>query len=116
MASKNNFLDLMCPLPAVIANGGTVSAEVDLIGTSVCGMVLPAAFSGTSVTFQTAIALGGTYQPLYDSTNTQVSIPVTQARNYSLNPATFAAWRYIRVVSSTAEGAERTVTLVCRQV
>lgn len=106
----------MVAIPVTIASGGTVSSEADLVGLSVCGIVMPATFTGTVVTFQTSTSSGGTFQGLYDYTNTAVGATVTQGRNYSLNPANFAAWRYVKAVSGSAEGGDRIVTLICRQV
>lgn len=116
MASKNNFTDLDCFTTVTIANSGTTSGEADLIGTSLCGIIMPAAFTGTSLTFQVSNASGGTYQTLYDSTNATISVAVTQGRSYSLNPTNFAAWRYIKVVSGSSEGAARDIILVSRQI
>lgn len=115
MVTKNTFQALFVPIPVVISSGGTVSAAADLVGTSICGLSLPAAFTGTAVSFQTS-ADNSTWQALYDNTNTLISATVTQARNYSLNPANFAGWRYVKAVSNATEGGARTVTLVCRQV
>lgn len=98
-----------------IANSTTISAAVSLIGVSILGIVTPAALTGTAITFQVS-ADGSTYVPLYDSTNTQVSVTVAASRGYYLDPAIFAAWRYAKVVSGSAEAADRTFTLLVRPV
>lgn len=116
MASINNFTDVDIYIPVVIASGATASAAVDIVGLSVCGFSLPAAFTGTAITFQTQIPQTTLWQVLYDSTNTAVGATVAQGRNYSLNPANFAAWRYVKIVSGSAEGADRTIYLACRQI
>ena len=116
MASVNNFTDVDCYLPVTIASGATASDTLDIVGLSVCGFVLPATFTGTAVTFQTAISPTATFQTLYDTTNTAIGATVTQGRNYSVNPANFAAWRYVKIVSGSAEGGARTIYLACRQI
>lgn len=100
---------------ATIANGGTLSDAVDLGASTVCGLILPAAFTGTGLSFQVS-ADGVTYVALYDSSNTAESMTVTQGRAYSVNPSVFAGWQYAKVVSNAAEGASRAVTLVVRPV
>lgn len=92
----------------VIASGQTVSAALDCGGFSLVGLVIPAAFTGTAITFQVS-ADGVTYQPLYDSSNTVVSITVAQGRSYALAPTNFQGAAFLKIVSGTAEGAARTI-------
>lgn len=100
---------------ATIANGATVSGVVALDAATVTGIVLPAAFTGTSLSFQVS-ADGSTYVALYDSTNTLESMTVTQGRGYSVNPAVFSGWPYMKVVSGSTEGGSRDLILVTRPV
>lgn len=93
-----------------IASGQTVSAAVNLKGYRVEGLELPAAFTGTSISFQVS-SDGATFQPHYDTANALVSMTVAQGRSYSL-PASLAAWPYFKIVSGTAEGAARTLVVV----
>jgi len=94
-------------LDAVIANGGTASAEVDLDPNSAFGLfdflqiVIPTVTSGT-IKLQVAEKSGGTFQDLGSGITTS-----TTTGGYS---TTFklGGWRYIKVVSSAAQGAERT--------
>lgn len=94
-----------------IANAGTVSSQVDQTTNAVGGFSIPAAFTGTAVTFQVSEADGGTFQALYDETGTAVSVPVAAGRSYSA-PAALAAWPYFKIVSGSAEAAARTLAVV----
>jgi len=99
---------------AVIASAGTVSGAVDMVGTGVVAIQLPAAMTGGSISFQ-ASADNVTFSPVYDDTGL---VAVTTAANqYVTLPASITkSARYVKLVSDTAEGAERTIKLIARPV
>ena len=100
----------------VIDSGETVSEAGDIAQARLVGIVIPAAFTGTALTFQVS-ADGTTYQGLYDDAGSAVSLTVAQGRTYSFKVddlGCLSQWRYIKVVSGSAEGADRTVGLWCR--
>jgi hypothetical protein len=97
-----------------IAVSTTVSAAVDLLGFTLVGLILPAAFTGTAITFQVSDSLAGTYVPLRDATGAAVSVTVAQGTAAVLDPTTFAGWRFVKLVSGSAEAADRTVKLALR--
>lgn len=95
---------------ATIANAATTSDAMSQDGGALAGFVMPAAFTGTSVTF-TVSGDGVTYQALYDETNTLVSVTVAASRSYAA-PAALAAWPQFKIVSGSAEGAQRLILCV----
>lgn len=98
-----------------IASGQQTSGAVDLSGCVLVGLDMPSAFTGTTVTFTVSSSQSGTYKTLYkDGAN--VSVTVTASRQVVLQPADFAGVRFLKVVSGSAEAAERTITLVTRPV
>lgn len=99
-----------------IANGGTASTVIDLQGLVLVQIIMPAALTGTSITFQSCpTSSGGTFQTLYNSSNTAMSITVAASRSYNIAPVDFAGVRFLKVVSGSAEGAQRTIGLVTRE-
>jgi len=101
-----------------IANGASLSGAVDLAGYRVMAVQMPAALTGTSVTFQTSFD-GTTYGNLYDTTGTEESAVVAASRVVWLEPATFVTFEYIKVRSGTAgtpttELGDRIIKLLCR--
>lgn len=100
---------------AAIANGQTSSGAVDLGGTTLCGIHMPAAFTGASITIQAAPTLGGTYQTVQKN-NVDIVISVTQGKYVSLTPSDWAGLQFIKIVSASSEGAGRTLTLATRPV
>lgn len=97
-------------LSVTIANGQTVSALITTGGFSLCGILLPAAFTGTTLTFLVCNTAGGTFQPLYNSAGA-VSYTVAASRYIAIDPKDFAGVAFLKIVSGSAEGALR--TLVC---
>lgn len=95
--------------PVTILSGATVSSALDIGGFGNLGVVMPAAFTGATISFQVS-SDGTTYQALYDASNTLISRSVTQGRSYPLPPA-LSAWRFIKIVSASAEAADRTVVI-----
>lgn len=96
-----------------ISSGQTASGALDLRGRAFVGFIMPAAFTGSSVTFQGS-ADGTNFYALYNSDNTQFSITVSTSRYYCLNPADFLGMQQLKIVSGSAEGADRDITIVTR--
>lgn len=100
--------------PVVITSGQTASAAIDLSNGSPCAIYLPAAFTGTALTFTCSPTLAGTYQQLCDSTGAAITYTVAQGKNYKLAPADFIGVKYLKIVSGSSEGADRTITVAIR--
>ena len=98
-----------------ISSGQTASSSVDLLGRGLVGMILPAAFTGATITFQMSTD-NSTFYAIYNTSNTQLSATVTQGRAYFFTPGDFIAARYLKLVSGSAEGADRTITLIMREL
>lgn len=102
-------------IDAVIASSGTASAAIDLAGFTLCGILLPAAFTGTALTFQVSSAIGGTYVALKSTTSgTSLSYTVAQGTYAAIDPKDFQGVRFLKVVSGSTEGAARTLKLATR--
>lgn len=98
-----------------ISSGQTVSAEIDLGGTTPVALITPAALTGTTVTFQAATTTGGTFNTVMKDGAT-LSVTVAASRFVVLQPSDFAGVRFLKVVSGSSEGADRTLTLATRYV
>jgi hypothetical protein len=94
-----------------IANGASTSSAFDGSNFSAFGAVLPAAFTGASISFTVCDTAAGTFVALFDVANVLVSVPVTQGRAYDL-PSELAAFPFFKIVSASAEGAARTIRVV----
>lgn len=95
---------------ATIAASGTVSDVISNRGGTVTGFILPAAFTGTAMSFQVCDSAGGTFVALNDDSGA-VSLTVAQGKAY-VCPAELAPFPVFKFVSGSAEGAEREITVV----
>lgn len=116
MADKDTTRDKIDFEDVVIASSGTTSGAVDLRGMTLCGFYMPAAFTGTTITFTAATAEAGTYLPVEDGDGASISKTVSASKYVKVDPADFAGIQFLKLVSGSSEGAERTITLAIRQV
>ena len=101
----------------VIANGQQTSGAATLAsGSTLIAISMPAAFTGAALTFTGCDTAAGTYKALYDSSGNAISVTCAASRYIMLDAATFAGVPYLKVVSGSAEGAERTIRLIVRNV
>lgn len=96
-------------ITATIANNAQDSSAIDMRGYAQGGFVLPAAFTGATVSFKVS-ADGTTYVAFYDSANALVSITVTQGQGYAF-PIGLFAFPYVKIRSASAEGAARSISI-----
>jgi len=101
---------------ATITSGQSASAAVDLGGSSICGLICPAALTGTSLSIQGASTSGGTYTTLKDILGNAATFSFTANQAYYVDPIVTAGFQYIKILSTTNEGADRAVTLLTRPV
>ncbi len=73
-------------IPFTIANGASLSAAIDRKGLDPLGFVMPAAFTGTSLTFQTSED-GSSYGDLFDGDDTELVVKVAVGRRVRLTGA-----------------------------
>lgn len=101
--------------PASIIISTTTSSAVATQGCALVGIQLPAAFTGTTITFQVATSLAGTYQTLKSTTSgSSLSYTVAQGTYVAIDPKDFQGVQFIKVVSGSSEAAARSLTLMLK--
>jgi len=98
---------------AVIANGATVSASIYCGNKVAVALQMPAAFTGTTITFQGSYD-GTTFQAV-NVGGAAYSETVAASLNIALDATVLAGFRYLKVVSGSAEGAARSVLVNLRR-
>jgi hypothetical protein len=98
---------------ATIANAGTTSGAIDLTVGSLCGIYLPATFTGTALSFTCSPTLTGTYQTWKDATGADIALVVAQGNNYKINPADFIGVKFLKLIAST-QSQESIITVAVR--
>lgn len=98
---------------ATIPNGQQNSADVLLSpGDSLVGIFMPAAFTGTALTFLIQHPTGSDFT-LY-SAGSDVSITVAPSKYVALNSDLFKGVSKLKIRSNAAEGADRSLVLAVR--
>lgn len=108
MPNANEYGTKPTVLTATIASSGTISDAISLHGCTPVAFLIPAAFTGTTVTFQGSIDGGTTFGAIGNVIGT-ISYTVATSGMYSINPADFAAYDRIKLVSGSNEAAEREI-------
>ncbi len=96
---------------ATIANGQQLSDAVDLQGSRLMAVLLPASLTGTALTFEVSHD-GTNFAPLYKTDGDAVSYTVATSRYVLVEYEHFAAFRFVKVKSGSAEGGARSVVLL----
>lgn len=99
---------------ATIASGQTKSSVINLNGFTPVGVLLPATFTGTALTFEASID-GTNFFPLRAGTGgSALSYTVAQGTYAALDPKDFYGVQYLKLVSGSTEGAARTLNLAVK--
>lgn len=93
---------------------GTKTAALDLGGFTLVGIQL-GAFTGTALTFEVSSAIDGTFVPVKSTTSgTALSYTVAQNTYAALDPKDFYGLNFIKIVSGSTEGSDRTLILTLK--
>jgi hypothetical protein len=95
-----------------ITSGQTVSDAINLNNRTLLGLQF-ATFTGVAVTFQGS-SDGITYVAVKDTAGASVSFTVASDTYVVIQPAILAGLKFVKLVSGSAEGANRTVTAIGR--
>jgi hypothetical protein len=107
---------------ATIASSGTTSGAVStgIIGTEntqLMGLEFPAAMTGTSMTFTGSRSENGTYVTITEVGGaSNYSVTVAANKFVPVDPRVFSTFPFIKLVSGSAEGAERSIIVHSRPV
>ncbi len=104
-----------------IANGASLSGEVDLGGYALAAIQMPSAWTAANLTFQAATASGGTFQEVYDDLGNELTVQAAASRCIGIDSVAgaLAPLRFIKIRSGTAatpvnQAADRTLTLILK--
>ena len=100
-------------IDVTIASGQTVSEAVDCMGGVLVGIKTPATLTGTSMTFKVSDD-GVAYVDYYNAAGNQVTASMPSDKRIGFEPVDFAGIQKIKIVSSSAEVAERKFILFFR--
>lgn len=101
-----------------VANGAQTSDEAALTsGQTLVAIITPGTLTSTAMTFTASDVSGGTFVAVRDVGGAS-AYSITVAANYyvPVDPRVFAGARAVKCVAGSAEGGDRTIKLVVRNV
>lgn len=109
------------PVSVSILTGAAVSNSLNLESLRLFGIVMPAAWTAASLTFQASFDGGTTWVNMYESSGTEISVTASTSRYIALDPVIFASITMIKVRSGTSgtpvnQTADRALGLVLRSI
>lgn len=118
MPSLHHFQSLLIRTPVTIASGQSLSAAIDLAGTTMLGLLMPASWTTANLTLQ-ASADGVTFADVYTEAGSEKTLTAAASRFILLEPADFTGVRFLKLRSGTSaaavnQGADRSITLLSR--
>lgn len=119
MTSEVNYInDKFYDLTTTIAVGQTDSAAIDLSGLELVGFFIPSNFIATSISLQTAIAIGGTYVAVQDGSGATYSLTVAASKYVPVNNFNIVAGlRFLKITAGAAQtGTDAVITLALRSL
>lgn len=100
---------------ATIANGDEESSAINCGGMVLCGILFPAVFTGTTVTFEASDAIDGAYVDVMSTTDgSALSYTVAQDTFAAIDPKDFQGINYLKIKSGSAEGGARTLKVALK--
>lgn len=95
---------------ATVPISTSTSQAIPTAGLSLVGLTMPAAFTGTAISFTVSNTLAGTYVPVTTSTSgTALSYAVAASKYVAIDPKDFAGVQFFKIVSNGTEAAARAV-------
>lgn len=105
-------------LTATIANGASLSSEIDLAGYSLAAIVMPSSWTTANLTFQASDVSGGTYNDIRDAAGNELSV-VASASCVITDIPELAPIRFLKIRSGTSgtpvnQGGSRSLILILK--
>lgn len=97
------------------AKDSATSAEIDTLGYTTHGILIPDSFDGATLSFLTSTISGGTFRSLYSSDGTEVtvtSVATNRMISFDTIKDELTPWQYVKIRSgSAATIAEQAATV-----
>lgn len=91
-----------------IVSGQKLAATIATQGLSLCGILMPAAFTGDALTFYSCSDATGTAPiQIFTKANVALSYVVAQAQYQVIDPDDFRGVQFLQIRSDENEGADR---------
>ena len=118
---RETIMNVLEVIPATIANGQALTTALNLGGLHLFGIVVPAAWTAASLTFQMSHDGGATWLNVYDASGSEVTATAGASRYIALDAVVFAPLTLIKVRSGTSgspvnQGQDTDLQLLLRSI
>lgn len=118
---RNTVASILDSAVATISSGQSLSSSVDLGGTRLFGIKMPAAWTAANITFQASFDGGATWVNMYDTYGNELTVTPAANRFITIDPVNFAAVQLLRIRSGTAatpvnQAQNSDLTLILRTI
>ena len=98
-----------------VSEDATNSSSINADNMLLCGVVFPAAMTGTTITFDYSVD-GSNWVDVFETDGTEVSYTVSAGNVVRVDPSgwAFASNGYLRITSGATEAADRKIKLLFR--
>jgi|SRR5947209_2555294 len=105
---------------ATITNGTSLSGAIAFSGRAFAGLLMPAAWTAATLTFQGSVD-GTNFYDLYDTGGNEVTFTVAASHFVAGDPSSFVGLSHIKLRSGTGgaavnQAADRLITVALRQI
>lgn len=114
-ANKDDWSSVVDNEELTIETGQTESGALDCRGGTLCGVYIPSGFTGTSFTIFAAPDAANFVQ-VKDGSGADLTFNCGPDEFVPIDPASTAGMKDIKIVSGSAEAAERTLVLAVRRI
>lgn len=115
MPDIGQFSDNLIYQTTTIASGQTESSSIDLQGSTLVGIYMPSSWTTADLTYKASTDNSSFVAVKDDAGNTKTSTVGTNQFTL-LDPVDFTGIRFLKLVSSASQGANRDIILVSRPV
>ena len=114
MAKPSDYQSHLIFESVTIQSGQNLSSSIDLHGTALTAIIIPAVFDGRTLKFKASID-NQTYLNMFDDGGLPISITVGESRYIPITVLTdFTGARFMKFDSVSVQAAQRILTLVLR--
>ncbi len=120
MPEVTHYAPAVTTVSATIGADSALSDAVDVRGTTLVGLVMPADWTSADVTLQASVD-GVSYADVYEASGVEVRLLADANRFIRLEPAAFAGMRYVKLRSGVSgapvnQASARSLMFVVRGV
>lgn len=116
MSKISETLPKLAMNTVTILSGQNLSTDLEVIGTSVVGMITPSIYTSTNIEFYNSIDGGVTYRAKKDQLDSELSYMTSADSDYRVLVADTISIKNLKLYSVTPQAQDVDIVVITRQV